>query len=202
MNSCTHCTLACRGFSGRAPGLWRRASRTAGGACARAGTRGQVPAAAPTPTFRTTVDLVSSDVIVRNRRGQFQADLSKDDFELYEDGVKQELTSFVLVHGGRAYTTTQVRHGDARPRRHHSAAVAPDERRGRPHHHVRRRRSPSRVPRHAPRPPAVREMGKELIHEGDLFGDRVDRARRLLPSISPTTARAWTRRPTGLRAAG
>ena len=58
-----------------------------------------------TPTFRTAVNLVSSDVIVRNRRGQFQADLTKDDFELYEDGVKQELSSFVLVHGGRVFQT-------------------------------------------------------------------------------------------------
>src|SRR6266487_5800873 len=64
-----------------------------------------VPAPGPTPTFRTSVDLVSSDVIVRDRKGQFQADLSKNDFELYEDGVKQELNSFVLVHGGRAYTS-------------------------------------------------------------------------------------------------
>src|SRR6266487_1338526 len=75
-----------------------------------------VPAPGPTPTFRTSVDLVSSDVIVRDRKGQFQADLSKNDFELYEDGVKQELNSFVLVHGGRAYTTevaapTVVREG-------------------------------------------------------------------------------------------
>src|SRR5687767_15922112 len=65
----------------------------------------QPPATAPTPTFRVSVNLVSSDVIVRNRRGQFQADLTKDDFELFEDGVKQELTSFVLVHGGRVYQT-------------------------------------------------------------------------------------------------
>ena len=34
------------------------------------------------PTFRTSVNLVSSDVIVRNRRGQFQADLARDDFEV------------------------------------------------------------------------------------------------------------------------
>jgi hypothetical protein len=61
--------------------------------------------AAPNPTFRTSVNLVSSDVIVRNRRGQFQADLTKDDFEVYEDGVKQDLTSFTLVHGGRVYQT-------------------------------------------------------------------------------------------------
>ena len=59
----------------------------------------------PNPTFRTSVNLVSSDVIVRNRRGQFQADLAKDDFEVYEDGVKQELNSFTLVHGGRVYQT-------------------------------------------------------------------------------------------------
>ena len=57
------------------------------------------------PTFRTSVNLVSSDVIVRNRRGQFQADLAKEDFEVYEDGVTQELTSFTLVHGGRVYQT-------------------------------------------------------------------------------------------------
>jgi hypothetical protein len=61
--------------------------------------------AVPNPTFRTSVNLVSSDVIVRNRRGQFQADLTKDDFEVYEDGVKQELDSFTLVHGGRVYQT-------------------------------------------------------------------------------------------------
>ena len=60
----------------------------------------QAPAA-PNPTFRTSVNLVSSDVIVRNRRGQFQADLTRDDFEVYEDGIKQELSSFTLVHGGR-----------------------------------------------------------------------------------------------------
>src|SRR3982750_4898480 len=64
-----------------------------------------VTAPVPTPTFRTSVDLVSSDVIVRDKKGQFMADLSKDDFELYEDGVRQQLETFVLVHGGRAYTT-------------------------------------------------------------------------------------------------
>src|SRR5687767_12258139 len=71
---------------------------------------------APSPTFRTAVNLVSSDVIVRNRRGQFQADLTRDDFEVIEDGVKQDLTSFTLVHGGRVYqsqtaTVAPVREG-------------------------------------------------------------------------------------------
>ncbi len=79
--------------------------------------------AVPNPTFRTSVNLVSSDVIVRNRRGQFQADLTRDDFEVYEDGVKQELSSFTLVHGGRVYQTQAVAAAPVR-RGHHPAAVA------------------------------------------------------------------------------
>jgi VWFA-related protein len=53
------------------------------------------------PTFRVTVDLVTNDVIARDSSGQFVADLTKDDFEVYEDGVLQQLASLVLVHGGR-----------------------------------------------------------------------------------------------------
>ena len=53
------------------------------------------------PTFRVSVDLVTNDVIARDARGQFVADLSKDDFEVYEDGVLQTVSSLVLVHGGR-----------------------------------------------------------------------------------------------------
>jgi len=53
------------------------------------------------PTFRVTVDLVTNDVIARDSRGQFVADLTKADFDLFEDGVPQEIASLVLVHGGR-----------------------------------------------------------------------------------------------------
>ena len=127
------------------------------------------PPAAPTPTFRTSVNLVSSDVIVRNRRGQFQADLAKEDFELYEDGVKQELSSFVLVHGGRVYQTqtalaAPVREGIILP-----ASRPVNDTAGRiiifvvddlhmefrDTHRVRR---------------LFRDMAKELVHDGDLFG--------------------------------
>jgi VWFA-related protein len=56
------------------------------------------------PTFRVDVDLVTTDVIVRDSKSdQFIADLKAGEFEVYEDGVKQELTSMVLVHGGRAF---------------------------------------------------------------------------------------------------
>jgi VWFA-related protein len=55
------------------------------------------------PTFRRTVEAVTMDAIVRNDRDQFVADLAKDEFEIYEDGVKQEIQSMVLVHGGRVH---------------------------------------------------------------------------------------------------
>jgi VWFA-related protein len=60
-------------------------------------------AAAPQqpPDFRVAIDLVTTDVIVRDDRDQFVADLSKDEIEVYEDGVLQELASMTLVHGGR-----------------------------------------------------------------------------------------------------
>ena len=129
----------------------------------------QVPADAPTPTFRTAVNLVTSDVIVRNRRGQFQADIAKEDFEVLEDGVPQSLTSFTLVHGGRVFqtqtaTVAPVREGIMLPpsRPVNDAAgriiifVIDDlHLEFRDTHRIRR---------------LFRDMAKELIHEGDLFG--------------------------------
>jgi VWFA-related protein len=58
---------------------------------------------APGATFRVAIDYVTTDVIARNNRDQFVADLTKNDFEIYEDGVKQEITSLTLVHGGRVH---------------------------------------------------------------------------------------------------
>jgi VWFA-related protein len=53
------------------------------------------------PTFRVQVDLVTTDVIPRDEEGNFISDLTKDDFEIYEDGVKQEIISMTVSHGGR-----------------------------------------------------------------------------------------------------
>ena len=53
--------------------------------------------------IRTGVELITTDVIVRDNRGQFVADLKKDEFELYEDGVQQQVISFHLTHGGRTF---------------------------------------------------------------------------------------------------
>src|SRR5213593_2907189 len=53
------------------------------------------------PTFRLQVDLVTNDVIVRDEKGNFVPDLKKDEFEVFEDGVKQDITSMTVVTGGR-----------------------------------------------------------------------------------------------------
>jgi VWFA-related protein len=53
------------------------------------------------PTFRVQIDAVTMDVIARDEQGRFIADLKKDDFEIYEDGVRQEIASMTMSHGGR-----------------------------------------------------------------------------------------------------
>ncbi len=68
----------------------------------------QAPAAPKAPqgsqaTFRVAIDYVTTDVIARNNQDQFVADLTKGDFEVFEDGVKQEITGLTLVHGGRVH---------------------------------------------------------------------------------------------------
>src|SRR5688572_22435913 len=55
------------------------------------------------PDFTSRVELVTTDVVVRDNSGQFIADLKKDDFEVLEDGVPQTVVSFSLTHGGRSY---------------------------------------------------------------------------------------------------
>ncbi len=68
------------------------------------------PVIAPAPpqggVIRRSFDIVSTDVIVRDNKGQFIADLGKGDFDVYEDGVKQDVISFILTHGGRVYNAT------------------------------------------------------------------------------------------------
>ena len=68
-------------------------------------TVGQV--AGTQPTFRAAVTLVTTDIIVRDKDGLFLPDLGRDDFEIFEDGVLQEIASLTLVHGGRVYNQLQ-----------------------------------------------------------------------------------------------
>jgi VWFA-related protein len=54
------------------------------------------------PTFRVQIDAVTMDVIVKDEGGRFVPDMTKDEFEIYEDGVKQDVVSLTVVSGGRA----------------------------------------------------------------------------------------------------
>lgn len=88
-------------------GAWRRAVLLSLVIAATAAAQTPAPSApaAPDqrPTFALSVTLVTTDVIVRDDRGQFVPDLTRDDFVVLEDGRPQQLSSFVLVHGGRTF---------------------------------------------------------------------------------------------------
>jgi Ca-activated chloride channel family protein len=57
---------------------------------------GQAPPQKPTqpPAFRAGVDLVSLNVTVMQGSNRFVTDLSADDFQVFEDGVRQDVTVF------------------------------------------------------------------------------------------------------------
>jgi VWFA-related protein len=77
--------------------------RIAGAAALLVAALAGVSAQEQKPTFSVGVTLVTTDVIVRDEKGQFVADLKKEDFKVLEDGQPQDLVSFVLVHGGRTF---------------------------------------------------------------------------------------------------
>jgi len=123
----------------------------------------------PRPVIKSSVIYVSTDVVVRNERGQFVADLGKTDFDVYEDGVKQDVATFVLTHGGRvlsdiggpkATSTEGILLTPARPVNDSSGRIflifiddlhlAFDGT--------------------APLRDLLKKIATELIHEGDLFG--------------------------------
>ena len=62
--------------------------------------------AAPPGQIRARVDYVSTDVTVRDSAGRPVSNLTANEFEVFEDNVRQTITSFVPVVGGRALTNT------------------------------------------------------------------------------------------------
>ena len=83
-------------------GFWSSALvvLTAAGLSAQAPS-GPAPNQPQAPNFRVQIDAVTMDVIVKDSDGRFVPDIKKDEFEIYEDGVKQDITSMTLSHGGR-----------------------------------------------------------------------------------------------------
>ena len=121
------------------------------------------------PVFRVQVDAVTTDVIVRDSNGQFISDLSKEDFEVYEDGVKQEIASMMMSHGGRVTNVLE-----APPPAAPEGVILPPVRRvndtsGRiflffvDDLHLQFQAS-GRVR------DLFKRVGKTLLHDGDLFG--------------------------------
>jgi VWFA-related protein len=55
------------------------------------------PSPEQTPTFRSGVQVVEVDVRVFDKEGRFVADLTRDDFEIVEDGAAQQLQTLFLV---------------------------------------------------------------------------------------------------------
>jgi VWFA-related protein len=52
---------------------------------------------APSATFQVEVNFVDIDAVVTDGRGNFVSDLSKDDFQLLDDGKPQDISAFSLV---------------------------------------------------------------------------------------------------------
>ncbi len=64
----------------------------------------QTPAKNPQDqtVFRATTNFVSTNVLARDKNGQFVPDLREEEFQVYEDGVLQKLSYFNTFVGGRA----------------------------------------------------------------------------------------------------
>ena len=128
----------------------------------------QTTAADGSPTIRSGVTLVRTDVIVRDEDGAFLADLRPEDFIVKEDGVQQEVVSLVLVLGGRVYNQllppSPVQEGIILPTKRPTNDTAGriiiffvDEM------HLERGLTPKL--RHF-----IKRVGDILIHDGDLMG--------------------------------
>jgi VWFA-related protein len=57
----------------------------------------QPPAGQQQPTFKVRVDYVEVDAVVTDRQGRLVRDLTKEDFQVLEDGKSQAITNFTLV---------------------------------------------------------------------------------------------------------
>ena len=112
---------------------------------------------------------MTTDVLVRDSKGNFVPDLKKDEFEVYEDGVLQDISSMTVVTGGRVTNALMppaaappegIILPPTRPRNDVSGRIFVffvDDQHLRFHDTGRVRQ-------------LFEKFGKELLHEGDLFG--------------------------------
>ena len=62
----------------------------------------------PQPVFTKAVNYFTTDLRARDAKGRFVPNLTKDDFEVYEDGVLQKVEVFYPVIGGRPINAPNV----------------------------------------------------------------------------------------------
>jgi VWFA-related protein len=62
---------------------------------------GPVDKPAAPPSFRVDTGVVMLDVVVRDKKGRMVKDLRPEEVQVFEDGVKQEVTGFRFVETGR-----------------------------------------------------------------------------------------------------
>jgi VWFA-related protein len=122
------------------------------------------------PTFRVNIDLITTDMIPRDSKNdQFIADLKAGEIEIYEDGVKQQIVSLTLTHGGRVFNQLEppaapTREGiilpKSRPRNDTAGRIFLifiDDL------HLQFRETPRTRE-------LIKKMLRNLIHDGDMFG--------------------------------
>ena len=70
---------------------------------------------APGVTFQTEVTYVDVDASVTDEQGQFVANLTKEDFQVFEDGKPQKIDTFSLVEIPLERAGPLPLHGEAGP---------------------------------------------------------------------------------------
>jgi VWFA-related protein len=70
---------------------------------------GSQPGTAESQRFETTSTAIVVDVVVRDRKGQLIRDLTADDFELFEDRLRQTIGSFSIADRGEGIALTARR---------------------------------------------------------------------------------------------
>jgi len=91
-----------------------------------AASRARPAATRSSPAFRASTELVQVDVVVDDSKGRFVPDLTRNDFQVFEDGKRQPIETFSLLGVPTGGTPSAAAAPAARPA---PAAAMPAERR-------------------------------------------------------------------------
>lgn len=92
-------SLVSVGLTGQTPQIQpMRPTQEPGRAALPSQPPGAPDAQMPPITFRTEINYVEVDAVVRDAKGEFVGGLTKEDFQILEDGKPQQVTAFSLVN--------------------------------------------------------------------------------------------------------